>query len=41
MKINYKKPNYLKKGMKIKVIGYTVRGDEGGTYTYYDNIVIY
>lgn len=41
LKINYKKPNYLKKGMKIKVIGYTVRGDEGGTYTYYDNIVIY
>lgn len=40
LKINHREKNYLKKGMKIKVTGYTVRGDEGGTYTYYENIKI-
>lgn len=40
LKINHRDKNYLKKGMKIKVKGYTVRGDEGGTYTYYENIKI-
>lgn len=40
LKLNHKKKYYLKKGMKIKVLGYTVRGDEGGTYTYYEKIEI-
>lgn len=40
LKLNHKNKYYLKKGMKIKVYGYTVRGDEGGTYTYYEKIEI-
>jgi hypothetical protein len=35
LNINHKDKNYLKKGMKIKVRGYEVRGDEGGTWTSY------
>jgi hypothetical protein len=33
LKINSKESKFLKKGMKIRVTGYTVRGDEGGTWT--------
>jgi hypothetical protein len=40
LRINYSDRNYLKKGMKIKVSGYTVRGDEGGTWTSYGAIDI-
>lgn len=40
IKINHEDKNFLKKDMKIKVYGYTIRGDEGGTYTYYDRIEI-
>lgn len=40
LKLNHKNRYYLKKGMKIKVIGYTIRGDEGGTYSYYEGIEI-
>lgn len=40
LKINHSDKEYLKRGMKIKVIGYTVRGDEGGTWTSYKNIEI-
>ena len=40
LKINHSDKNYLKKGMKIKVFGYTIRGDEGGTWTYYSRIDI-
>ena len=38
--INHKDQNYLNKGMKIKVSGYTVRGDEGGTWTHFSRIDI-
>lgn len=40
LKINHTDQNYLRKGMKIKVSGYTVRGDEGGTWTYFTRIDI-
>ena len=40
LKINHNDKNYLKKGMKIQVIGYTVMGDEGGTWTHYKKIDI-
>jgi hypothetical protein len=40
LKINHSKKNYLKKGMKIKVVGYTVRGDEGGTWTNFTTVEI-
>jgi len=40
LRINYSDRNYLKKGRKIKVSGYTVRGDEGGTWTSYRTIDI-
>jgi len=40
LKINHENPYYLNKGMKIKVIEYTIRGDEGGTYTSYKRIII-
>ena len=40
LKINQNDNNYLKQGMFIKVSGYTVRGDEGGTWTYYTKIDI-
>jgi len=40
LRINYGDRNFLKKGMKIKVSGYTVRGDEGGTWTSYGTIDI-
>jgi hypothetical protein len=40
LKINHTDQYYLKKGMKIKVSGYTVRGDEGGTWTYFTRIDI-
>jgi len=38
LKINHTDQNYLRKGMKIKVSGYTVRGDEGGVWTYFTRI---
>jgi hypothetical protein len=40
LKINYSEKNYLKKGMKIKVVGYTVKGDEGGTWTNFTTVEI-
>jgi hypothetical protein len=40
LKINHNDKNYLKKGMKITVTGYTVMGDEGGTWTHYRKIDI-
>ena len=40
LKINQSDKNYLKQGMLIKVRGYTVRGDEGGTWTHYTKIDI-
>ena len=40
LKINHKDQNYLKKGLKIRVVGYTVRGDEGGTWTSYKAVEI-
>jgi hypothetical protein len=40
LKINHNDRNYLKKGMKIQVKGYTVRGDEGGTWTQYTELDI-
>ena len=38
LKINHNDKNYLRKGMRIRVTGYTVRGDEGGTWTYYAGV---
>lgn len=40
LKINHTDKSYLKKGMRIKVSGYTVRGDEGETWTYFTRIDI-
>ena len=40
LRINYSDRNYLKKDRKIKVRGYTVRGDEGGTWTSYGAVDI-
>jgi hypothetical protein len=38
LKINHNDKNYLRKGMKIRVTGYTVRGNEVGTCTYYAGV---
>ena len=35
MKINNNDKNIFKKGMKIRVSGYTVHGDEGKTLTHF------
>jgi hypothetical protein len=40
LKINHTDKNFLKKGLKIRVVGYTVRGDEGGTWTSYTRVEI-
>ena len=40
LKINHSEKNFLKKGMKLRVLGYTVKGDEGGTWTYYTTVEI-
>jgi len=40
LKINSKDKTFLKSGMKIQVTGYSVRGDEGGTWTSYSGIKI-
>ncbi|WP_353684945.1 hypothetical protein V4D30_03895 [Thermodesulfovibrio sp. 3907-1M] len=40
VKVNHKNRYFLKKGMRIKIKGYTVRGDESGTYTYYEKIEV-
>ena len=40
LKINSTDQTFLKKGMKIQVTGYSVRGDEGGTWTSYSRIKI-
>lgn len=40
LQIAHSDRNHLKKGMKIRVSGYTVRGDEGGTWTSYKKIEI-
>jgi len=41
LKINHNDKNYLKMGLKMRVVGYTVRGDEGGTWTSYKAVEIY
>jgi hypothetical protein len=38
LKIDSKDKNFLKTGMKVRVTGYTVRGDEGGTWTSFAGI---
>jgi hypothetical protein len=40
LKINHSEKSYLKKGMTIKVVGYTVRGEEGGKWTNFKTIEI-
>jgi hypothetical protein len=40
LKIDYSDQNYLKKGLRIKVGGYKVAGDEGGTWTSFTGIEI-
>jgi hypothetical protein len=40
LKINHSDKNALKKGLKIRVMGYEVRGDEGGTWTSYKSVEI-
>jgi hypothetical protein len=40
LKLNHDRPGYLKEGMKIRVRGYKVAGDEGGTWTSYEAIRI-
>ncbi len=40
LKINHSDKNALKKGLKIRVTGYEVRGDEGGTWTSYKSVEI-
>ena len=40
LKIDYRDPNYLKKGMRIRISGYKVAGDEGGTWTSFTGIEI-
>ena len=41
LKINSKDKNLLKTGMKVRVTGYTARGDEGGTWTSFTGISVY
>jgi len=38
LKINYPDKNYLQTGMTIEISGYTVGGDEGGTWTSYERV---
>jgi hypothetical protein len=38
LKLNFKDSNFLSVGKKIKVRGYVVRGDEGGTWTFFTGI---
>lgn len=40
IQINPSDKNALKKGLKIRVTGYEVRGDEGGTWTSYKSVEI-
>jgi hypothetical protein len=40
LKINSNDRKQLRPGMKIQVKGYTVRGDEGGTWTGFDSLQI-
>jgi len=40
LKINSEDKNYLKTGMNVRVAGYTVRGDEGGTWTTFAGISV-
>jgi hypothetical protein len=40
LKIDYNDQDYLKKGLRIKVRGYKVAGDEGGTWTSFAGIEI-
>lgn len=39
LKIDSNDRNLLKTGMRVRIKGYTVRGDEGGTWTSYSRIV--
>ena len=38
--INSNDPPYLKPGMRIRISGYTVTGDEGGTWSHHDGVQI-
>ena len=38
LQIDSENKKLFKPGMKIKVTGYTVRGDEGGTWTNYEKL---
>lgn len=40
IKISHNDGEFIKKGMKIKISGYTVSGDEGGTWTEYNKLEI-
>ncbi len=40
LKIDYSDQDYLRKGLRIKVSGYKVAGDEGGTWTSFTRIEI-
>jgi hypothetical protein len=40
LRINHSDKNALKKGSKIRVIGYQVSGDDGGTRTDYKSVQI-
>jgi DNA-binding NarL/FixJ family response regulator len=40
LKLNSDNPNLIREGMKIRVTGYTVNGDEGDTWTRYDKLKI-
>jgi hypothetical protein len=41
LKLDSDNRSHLRKGMKIRVSGYTVRGDEGGTWTRNSGIKVY
>jgi len=40
LQLNHVDRNFLQKGMNIRITGYTIRGDEGGTWTSYKKIDI-
>lgn len=40
LQLNHNDRNFLQKDMKIRVTGYTIRGDEGGTWTSYEKLDI-
>ncbi|MBI5848868.1 MAG: hypothetical protein HZB31_13155 [Nitrospirae bacterium] len=40
LQLDHRDRNFLQKGMEIRIRGYTVRGDEGGTWTSYKKIEV-